>query len=67
MNEEVLLTLHCPECRRLVEVVGVGDELVCLECGWKFDEKVVAKFLGRKDSPAVPIAPCAPACSNSAN
>ena len=57
MNDEVLLTLHCPECRQLVEVVHVGNDLVCLECGWKFDEKIVAKLLGRGaevQSPAVP-------------
>jgi hypothetical protein len=65
MNDEVLLTLHCPACRQLVEVVNVGDDLVCLECGWKFDENVVAKFLGRGAVP--PVVPCAPACINSAN
>jgi hypothetical protein len=45
MNEEVLLTLHCPKCVELVEVVAEGRNLVCLECGWKFDEKIAAKFL----------------------
>jgi hypothetical protein len=45
MNEEVLLTLHCPKCVELVEVVAEGRNLVCLECGWKFDDKIAAKFL----------------------
>jgi len=46
MNDESLLTLHCPGCRKLVEVVCEGGNLVCLECGRKFDEQVVAKILG---------------------
>jgi uncharacterized Zn finger protein len=45
MNEEVLLTLHCPKCAELVEVVAEGGNLVCMDCGWKFDDKIAAKFL----------------------
>lgn len=45
MNDESMLTLHCPQCRELVEVVVEGDNLVCLECGWKFDEKMAARLL----------------------
>ena len=48
MNDEVLLTLHCPKCAELVEVVAEGNNLVCLECGWKFDERIAAKFLGEQ-------------------
>ncbi|MBW8883890.1 MAG: hypothetical protein JF612_03745 [Planctomycetia bacterium] len=47
MNDQNLLTLHCPQCRQLAEVVAEGDNLVCLECGWKFDEQTTARFLGR--------------------
>jgi hypothetical protein len=47
MNDEVLLTLHCPQCKKITDVVTEGSNLVCLDCGWKFDEKVVAKFLDR--------------------
>ena len=67
MNDEVLLTLHCPECRQLVEVVNVGDDLVCLECGWKFDEKVVAKFLGRGAEVQTPAVPRPVACAERAH
>ncbi|HZN33390.1 MAG TPA: hypothetical protein VFB80_06200 [Pirellulaceae bacterium] len=45
MNDDVLLTLHCPKCAELVEVVAEGNNLVCLECGWKFDDRIAAKFL----------------------
>ena len=45
MNDDPLLTLHCPQCRELAEVVVEGDNLVCLECGWKFDEKIAARLL----------------------
>ena len=45
MKDEVLLTLHCPQCKDIVEVVTEGENLVCLECGWKFDEKMAARFL----------------------
>ena len=50
MNDEILLTLHCPQCQQLAEVVTEGDNLVCLECGWKFDEKTAARFLNRDDA-----------------
>jgi hypothetical protein len=50
MNEENVLTLHCPQCKQLTEVVTEGDNLVCLECGWKFDETTAARFLGRSDA-----------------
>ena len=46
MNDESLLTLYCPACAKLVEVVAENGNLVCLECGRKFDDKVAAKFLG---------------------
>jgi hypothetical protein len=46
MNDEILLTLYCPQCKEIMEVVVEGSNLVCLECGWKFDEKTAAKFLG---------------------
>jgi hypothetical protein len=45
MNEEILLTLHCPQCKEITEVVTEGENLVCLDCGWKFDEKVAARVL----------------------
>lgn len=45
MNDEVLLTLHCPQCKQITEVVTEGDNLVCLDCGWRFDEKIAARFL----------------------
>jgi hypothetical protein len=47
MTEEILLTLHCPQCRELTDVVTEGNGLVCLDCGWQFDEKVAAKFLAQ--------------------
>ena len=56
MPTEVLLTLHCPECRQLVEVVADGEHLICLECGWKFDDKVAAKFLNRNPVGELPVA-----------
>jgi len=49
MNNELLLTLHCPQCQEITEVVTEGRNLVCLECGWKFDEKTAARFLSRVD------------------
>jgi hypothetical protein len=45
MNEEVLLTLHCPQCKEITEVVTEGGNLVCLDCGYKFDEKTAARYL----------------------
>ena len=51
MNEESLLTLHCPHCAKIVEVVTEGVNLVCLDCGWKFDDRIAAKFLAQTDKP----------------
>jgi hypothetical protein len=45
MNDDVLLTLHCPQCKEITEVVSEGDNLVCLDCGWKFDEKIAARLM----------------------
>ena len=45
MNDDGLLTLHCPQCKEITEVVTEGDNLVCLDCGWKFDEKLAARLL----------------------
>jgi hypothetical protein len=45
MNDESLLTLHCPQCKKITEVVTEGRNLVCLDCGWKFDDKIAARFL----------------------
>jgi hypothetical protein len=45
MNDDVLLKLHCPQCRQITEVVAEGPNLVCMECGWRFDEKIAARFL----------------------
>jgi len=47
MNDEVLLTLHCPQCKKITDVVTEGSNLVCLDCGWKFDEKTVARLLDK--------------------
>ena len=55
MNDEILLTLHCPQCQKITEVVTEGNNLVCLDCGWKFDEKTVARVLDK--SPQQPSAP----------
>ena len=33
MNDQNLLTLHCPQCQQITEVVTEGDNLVCLRCG----------------------------------
>jgi hypothetical protein len=45
MHEEPLLTLHCPKCVKIVEVVTEGPNLVCLDCGHKFDDAIAAKYL----------------------
>ena len=50
MNDEVLLTLRCPQCKQLAEVVAEGNNLVCLDCGWQFDEKTVARFLNAQSA-----------------
>ncbi len=52
MNDEAMLTLHCPQCKQLAEVVVEANNLVCLECGWKFDEKTAARFLQPSGSAA---------------
>ena len=52
MNEEILLTLHCPQCKEITEVVTEGNNLVCLDCGWKFDEKTAARFLAPQAQPS---------------
>ena len=52
MNEESLLTLHCPQCKQITEVVTEGNNLVCLDCGWKFDEKTTARFLAPQVQPS---------------
>jgi hypothetical protein len=63
MTEELALTLHCPKCARLVEVVTAENTLVCLECGYKFDPKIAAKFTQAappdKQPPSPPRAPAA--------
>ena len=46
MNDDTLLTLYCPACAKLVEVVAENGNLVCLECGRAFDDKLAAKLLG---------------------
>jgi hypothetical protein len=59
MNDHVVLTLHCPKCMELVEVVTEENNLVCMDCGWKFDDKVAAKFLNRgfQQEPTTPAKP----------
>jgi len=59
MNEESLLTLHCPHCAKIVEVVTEGASLVCLDCGWKFDDRIAAKFLGQAPQSQATGAPAA--------
>ena len=57
MNDDLMLRLHCPQCAQLTDVVAEGDNLVCLECGWKFDEQVAAKFMSRETVPGPPPRP----------
>jgi hypothetical protein len=59
MNDEVMLTLHCPQCKKITDVVQEGNNLVCLDCGWRFDDKVAAKFLNSPsaDKPETPARP----------
>ena len=45
MSDDVLLTLHCPKCRQITDVVTEGNNLVCLDCGWRFDDEIAARFL----------------------
>ena len=55
MHDDILLQLHCPQCATIVDVVTEGENLVCLECGWKFDERVTAKFLDRTQADSTAI------------
>ena len=48
MSQEILLTLHCPQCKQITDVVTEGGNLICLDCGWRFDEKTAARFLDRE-------------------
>jgi hypothetical protein len=57
MNDEALLTLHCPQCKKITEVVTEGRNLVCLDCGWKFDDKVAARFLNQSSPPSQQATP----------
>ena len=57
MNDDMLLTLHCPQCRQITDVVTEGKSLVCLDCGWRFDEKIAAKFLARTGETGAEPAP----------
>jgi hypothetical protein len=59
MHDDLLLQLHCPKCATIVDVVTEGNNLVCLECGWKFDERVAAKFLDRAALPPAEALPAA--------
>ncbi len=45
MQDDILLTLHCPQCKQLAEIVVENDNLICLECGWRFDDKTAARYL----------------------
>jgi phage FluMu protein Com len=47
MSQEALLTLHCPQCKKISDVVTEGENLICLDCGYRFDEKTAARYLGR--------------------
>jgi hypothetical protein len=63
MNDDVLLTLHCPQCRQITEVVSEGENLVCLDCGWRFDDQITARILnpasaGDFDQPASENSSC---------
>lgn len=48
MSQEALLTLHCPQCKKISDVVTEGENLICLDCGYRFDEKTAARYLGRQ-------------------
>jgi predicted Zn-ribbon and HTH transcriptional regulator len=43
MHDDVMLTLHCPQCRQITDVVTEGGNLVCLDCGWRFDDKTTSR------------------------
>jgi len=45
VNDDVLLTLHCPQCKQITDVVTEAGNLVCLDCGWRFDNKTTSRFL----------------------
>lgn len=57
MPNETLLTLHCPRCKQITEVITEGENLVCLDCGFHFDEKTAARFF----TPATDEQPTCPA------
>jgi phage FluMu protein Com len=48
MSQEILLTLHCPQCKKISDVVTEAENLICLDCGYRFDEKTSARYLGRQ-------------------
>src|SRR4051812_32455458 len=48
MSQEIMLTLHCPQCKKISDVVTEGENLICLDCGWRFDEKTAVRFLARE-------------------
>jgi phage FluMu protein Com len=52
MQDDVLLTLHCPQCKQLAEVVVESDNLICIECGWRFDDKTAARYLNNEPPPS---------------
>lgn len=56
MNDEALLTLHCPQCQQLAEAIVETTNLICLECGWRYDDKTAARYLGSDDSATGPVA-----------
>lgn len=50
MQEDVVLKLHCRQCNQLAEVVVERQCLVCVECGWRFDENISARFVNGKSN-----------------
>jgi len=52
MQDDILLTLHCPQCKQLAEVVVENGNLICLECGWRFDDKTAARYLNNGPNPS---------------
>jgi hypothetical protein len=62
MNEDIdiLLTLHCPQCKQITDVVTEGENLVCLDCGWRFDDHTAARFLNaplERETAVFPLRP----------
>lgn len=55
MSDDVLLTLHCPQCRQITDVVTEGDNLVCLDCGYRFDDKTASRFLNNSGEIATAV------------